>query len=60
MNWTANREPSRRYQSKLDASFQASLQAGAINWPPLLALLTDLLLWVAIGSVIISMASRVH
>jgi hypothetical protein len=60
MNWTVNREQIRRYQAKYDASFQTALQTGAVNWPPVLAILTDLVLWVAIGSAVVAMATKLR
>lgn len=60
MNGTFSRNPRSRYNSKLDASFQLAMQNGEINWPPILALLMDLVLWVAIGTTMISAMSRFH
>jgi hypothetical protein len=60
MSRTFNRSPGSRYNSKLDASFQLALQNGEINWPPVLAILTDLVLWAAIGTVMVSLSGKFH
>ncbi len=60
MSRTFNRSPRSRYNSKLDASFQLALKNGDINWPPVLAILTDLALWVAIGMVLVSLFGKFH
>jgi hypothetical protein len=60
MSRTFNRSPGSRYNSKLDASFQLAVQNGDINWPPVLAILTDVILWAAIGTIMLSLARKFH